>query len=148
MTEPNVGGIALLSKLLERTQADQLIALQHTLPTVMNHETARGARMARFAGAVSAPRSLHKFTLVPDWVCEVLSPSTSSHDTIVKMPRYLEAGVKWAWIIDPVAERLDIFRAGDGEWLEAGSHQGAGAARLEPFDAVELDLGPCWQAAG
>ncbi|MCB9730078.1 MAG: Uma2 family endonuclease [Deltaproteobacteria bacterium] len=86
------------------------------------------------------PGDSHKFTLIPDWVCEVLSPSTSSHDTIVKMPRYLEAGVKWAWIIDPVAERLDIFRAGDGEWLEAGSHQGAGAARLEPFDAVELDL--------
>jgi Uma2 family endonuclease len=74
----------------------------------------------------------------------VLSPSTSSHDTIVKMPRYLEAGVQWAWIIDPVAERVDIFRAGDGEWVEVGNHEGAGAARLAPFDAVEFDLGLCW----
>jgi Uma2 family endonuclease len=92
----------------------------------------------------SPPSDSHKFTLCPDWVCEVLSPSTTSYDTIVKMPRYLEAGVRWAWIVDPVAERVDVFQAGDGEWLAAGSHEGGGVARLSPFEAVGLDLGPLW----
>jgi Uma2 family endonuclease len=92
----------------------------------------------------SPPTDSHKFTLCPDWVCEVLSPSTTSYDTIVKMPRYLEAGVRWAWIVDPVAERVDVFQAGDGEWLAAGSHEGGGVGRLSPFEAVGLDLGPLW----
>lgn len=90
------------------------------------------------------PRDNHKFTLVPDWVCEVLSPSTSSHDTIRKMPRYREAGVEWAWLIDPVARRVDVFRAGDGEWVEAGFHEGGGRARLRPFEAIELDTWLWW----
>jgi Uma2 family endonuclease len=82
----------------------------------------------------------HKFRLAPDWVCEVLSPSTASRDTIIKMPLYLEAGVQWAWIIDPVARRVDVFKAGDGEWLHAGFGEDYGVVALAPFDAVELDL--------
>jgi len=90
------------------------------------------------------PPDTHKFTVVPDWICEVLSPSTASKDNIVKMPRYLEAGVQWAWIIDPVAQRIDVFRAGDDEWEEVGGFEGALVARIPPFDAVDLDLGPGW----
>ncbi len=100
-----------------------------------------GWRRERMA---APPVDDHKFTLVPDWVCEVLSPSTQSRDTIVKMPRYREAGVQWAWLIDPVARRVDVFKAGDGEWLEAGSHEGPGLVRLAPFDALALDAGLWW----
>jgi Uma2 family endonuclease len=100
-----------------------------------------GWRRERMA---TPPSDSHKFTLVPDWVCEVVSPSTLCHDTMVKMPRYLEAGVQWVWIINPVAQRVDVLRAGDGEWLPVGSHEGGGTARLEPFDAIELDLTPFW----
>lgn len=100
-----------------------------------------GWRRERMA---APPTDSHKFMTVPDWVCEVLSPSTASKDTIVKMPRYLEAGVAWAWLIDPVAKRVDVFRAGEGEWLEAGSFETDAVARIPPFDAVELDLGALW----
>lgn len=92
----------------------------------------------------SPPSDSHKFTVVPDWICEVLSPSTQSRDTIVKMPRYLEAGVQFAWLIDPVAHRVDAFMAGHGEWLEVGAHEGPGPVRLRPFEAVELDAEPWW----
>lgn len=90
------------------------------------------------------PVDTHKFTVVPDWVCEVLSPSTAGHDTIIKMPKYLEAGVAWAWIVDPVARRIDVYRADEGEWEEAGAIEGGGLVRLAPFDEVELDLTPLW----
>lgn len=104
----------------------------------------------------SPPMDSHKFTVVPDWVCEVLSPSTAGYDTIIKMPKYLEAGVQWVWIVDPVGRRIDVYRAGDGEWLEAGAYDGelvdevvrenggSRAARLAPFDEVELELGVLW----
>jgi Uma2 family endonuclease len=90
------------------------------------------------------PADSHKFTVVPDWVCEVLSPTTASYDAIIKMPKYLEAGVQWAWLVDPVAQRIDVFRAEGGVWVEAGAADGAGLFRLAPFEAVELDLGPLW----
>jgi len=86
----------------------------------------------------------HKFTLVPDWVCEVLSPSTAGRDTIIKMPLYLQAGVAWAWIVDPTAQRVEVYRAGDNEWLPAGALEGPGLITLPPFDTVELDLSPLW----
>ena len=92
----------------------------------------------------SPPADTHKFSLVPDWVCEVLSPSTAGYDTIIKMPRYLEAGVEWVWIVDPVGKRIDVYRSGEREWLEAGAFEGEGLARLAPFDEVEIDLGPVW----
>ncbi len=90
------------------------------------------------------PSNTHKMTVVPDWICEVLSPSTSSRDSIVKMPCYLAAGVKWAWIIDPANQRLDVFRAGEGKWEPVLGLEGDATGALPPFDAVELDLAPWW----
>jgi Uma2 family endonuclease len=48
------------------------------------------------------------------------------------------------WIVDPVAERIDVYRASDREWLEAGAFEGPGLARLAPFEEVELELAPLW----
>src|SRR4029077_16940085 len=53
----------------------------------------------------------------PDWVAEVLSPGTASHDKIVKCPVYERAGVRELWLVDPVERRLTLYR------LE-GSHYG------------------------
>lgn len=90
------------------------------------------------------PSDTHKFTLVPDWVCEVLSPSTASRDAIIKMPKYLEAGVQWAWIVDPIAQRVDVYRAGEGEWVEAGAIEGDGVLGLPPFEAAPIDFAVVW----
>jgi len=38
----------------------------------------------------------HKIELVPDWVCEILSPSTRSIDREIKMPQYARYGVLYA----------------------------------------------------
>lgn len=43
-----------------------------------------------------------------------------------------------------MARRVDAFEAGEGEWVEAGSHEGDGILRLRPFEALELDLGIVW----
>ncbi len=46
------------------------------------------------------PATAH-FTLAPDWVCEVLSPSTAAMDRADKLPIYARAGVEHAWLVDP-----------------------------------------------
>ena len=46
----------------------------------------------------------------PDWVAEVLSPSTASHDHTVKLPAYERAGVREVWLVDPRNRTLMIYR--------------------------------------
>jgi Uma2 family endonuclease len=85
------------------------------------------------------------FTLAPDWVCEVLSPATAVLDRKRKMPRYAEAGVRHAWLIDPQVRSLEVYRL-DGElWqLLVTFDEEDERVRAEPFDAVELDLRALW----
>lgn len=44
------------------------------------------------------------FTLAPDWVCEVLSPSTARLDRRRKLPIYARAEVEHVWLLDPALE--------------------------------------------
>lgn len=81
---------------------------------------------------------------VPDWVCEVLSPSTARTDKTVKMPVYARSGVPHLWLVDPLARTLDVFRLLEGSWVVAGLYEGNDKVRAEPFQAVEIDLGLLW----
>lgn len=49
-------------------------------------------------------------TVVPDWVCEVPSPSSRGFDSVIKMSAYADAGVEWAWLVEPGDLRVDVFR--------------------------------------
>ena len=69
------------------------------------------------------------FTQAPDWVCEVLSPSTQALDRTDKMPIYAEHGVGNAWLVDPLAKMLEVYRLDSGRWLQIGAW--AGDARVK-----------------
>lgn len=84
------------------------------------------------------------FDLAPDWVCEVLSPATARLDRIKKLPIYARHGVGHAWLIDPLAKTLEVYRLQDGLWLRIGAHEGDDRVRAEPFDAVEIEIGAWW----
>jgi Uma2 family endonuclease len=84
------------------------------------------------------------FDVVPDWVCEVLSPSTGLLDRAEKLPIYLVAGVSHAWLIDPQARTLEVFRAESGRWVLALASGGEQRVRAQPFDAIEIDLSVLW----
>jgi Uma2 family endonuclease len=84
------------------------------------------------------------FSLAPDWVCEVLSPSTERIDRALKLRIYAEAGVAHAWLVDPIQRTLEVLRLRDGAWVIAAVLTGDEAVRVEPFDAVELELGRLW----
>lgn len=46
----------------------------------------------------------------PDWIAEVLSPTTASHDQILKLPIYERAGVLEVWLVHPTDRTLTIYR--------------------------------------
>jgi Uma2 family endonuclease len=85
------------------------------------------------------------FELAPDWVCEVLSKSTETFDRDEKMPIYAREGVRFAWLIDPVARTFEAYTLERGRrWGEPQTFEGAARVRVEPFAAVEIDLSLLW----
>jgi Uma2 family endonuclease len=84
------------------------------------------------------------FTLAPDWVCEVISPSSASLDRVRKKHLYAREGVQYVWLVDPAACTLEVFQLHEGLWLEKGSWSGDERVRAEPFEALELELSALW----
>lgn len=84
------------------------------------------------------------FTVAPDWVCEVVSPSSARHDRVRKMPLYASFGVPFLWLIDPLVRVLEAYRLDGGRWVVEGSWGGAETVRVPPFDEVALELDRWW----
>ncbi len=82
--------------------------------------------------------------LAPDWICEVVSPSTARIDRARKMRLYAREGVAHLWLLDPIARTLEIYRLEDGRWVVAVTYGGDDAIRAEPFDAVALTMRRWW----
>jgi len=82
--------------------------------------------------------------LPPDWLCEVLSPSTARLDRVEKLQIYAQFEVPWVWLLDPIARTLEVFGLDRGHWrLEATFADDAKAA-APPFEAVALELDALW----
>jgi len=83
-------------------------------------------------------------TLAPDWVCEVISPSTASLDRVKKLAIYARAEVAHAWLADPLAHTLEVLRLDNGRWTIVATHAGDEVVRAEPFGEIELELRALW----
>lgn len=84
------------------------------------------------------------FELAPDWVCEVLSPSTTKIDRSDKLTIYAREKVKHVWFIDPIARLLEVLRLHGPRYEIFSTHKDEESVRAEPFDAVPLELGTLW----
>lgn len=93
------------------------------------------------------PGDLAFFTVVPDWVCEVLSPSTAAIDRVQKARIYAREGVRWRWTIDPIGKTLEADELRDGRWSSLGVWGPGEKPRVPPFDAIELELDAWWGSA-
>ena len=85
------------------------------------------------------------FTLSPDWVCEVLSPSTAGFDRVKKLEIYRREGVTHLWFVDPDGRTLEVLRLEGERFVVAQTFEGDDGVRAEPFDAIELELGALWR---
>lgn len=101
-----------------------------------------GWRRERMPEVPSAPY----LTLAPDWVCEVVSPSSSTIDRVRKPRIYAREGVAWIWIIDPVARSLEVLKLDGDSYRIVDAFEGDEPVRAAPFDAIELGLGLLWRA--
>ena len=88
-----------------------------------------------------SPWGRRPIDVVPDWICEVLSPSNEAHDRVKKRRLYAASGVPFYWLIDPAARTLEALRLADGTWVDAGSFDDEARAAIPPFDAIELEVG-------
>ena len=84
------------------------------------------------------------FPLPPDWVCEIVSPSTSSLDRVQKLSIYARERVAHAWLIDPLARTLEVLRLENARWTILATHEGRDVVRAEPFTEIELELPALW----
>jgi Uma2 family endonuclease len=84
------------------------------------------------------------FERPPDWVCEVLSPSTEKRDRSAKLSIYARERVPNAWLVNPVQRTVEVLRLTSGKWLTLAVHHDDQRVRAEPFDAIELDLAILW----
>jgi len=84
------------------------------------------------------------FTLAPDWVCEILSPSTERVDRGKKLRAYAAAGVAHAWLVKPSDRTFEVLRLREGVWTIVAVWEDTAVVRAEPFEAVELQLGRLW----
>ncbi|MEA3411115.1 MAG: Uma2 family endonuclease [Pseudomonadota bacterium] len=85
------------------------------------------------------------FELAPDWVCEILSPSTARTDRVIKMPIYARENVSHLWLVDPDARTLEVYRLHDqGRWLLHETLSDDDTVQQPPFEAISFCLGNLW----
>lgn len=84
------------------------------------------------------------FETAPDWVCEVLSPSTVRVDRTDKLAIYAAHGVVHCWLVDPDAKTLEVMALTGGKWLIAATFKDADPVAAPPFEAHTFALDVLW----
>ncbi|WP_437496364.1 Uma2 family endonuclease [Sorangium sp. So ce1099] len=103
-----------------------------------------GWRRERMPDALGSEDAPAHYDVAPDWICEVISPRTERVDRGKKMRIYRREGVRHAWLINPVAQTLEVYRLDDGRCYLLDTHEGDAVVRAEPFEAIELPLADLW----
>lgn len=83
-------------------------------------------------------------TLAPDWIGEVVSPSTEHIDRCKKLRIYAREGVAHAWLLDPLRRTLEVLALATSGLEQIEEHSGDSRVRARPFDAIELELQALW----
>jgi Uma2 family endonuclease len=84
------------------------------------------------------------FATAPDWICEVLSPSTRSKDREIKMPLYARYGVPHVWLIDPQSHTLETYELRGAEFAHMGTFGEDATPAAAPFEAAAFRIGDLW----
>ena len=87
-------------------------------------------------------------TVTPDWVCEVLSPSTRQLDRGGKRMAYAREGVSHLWFVDPDARMLEAFALREGQWVLIATLADDEPVSVPPFEAITFSLADLWPDRG
>ena len=75
----------------------------------------------------------------PDWLAEVLSPSTARHDRFRKLPAYERAGVPEVWLISPMERTVSIYLLEAGRYGPPTVLELKGRTPLTAVDGIAVD---------
>lgn len=81
----------------------------------------------------------------PDWVCEVLSPSTREHDLGSKSEIYARDGVSLLWFVDPEARTLLAYALTRKKWVQISTVSGEDIVSVPPFETLNIPLSRLWK---
>lgn len=88
------------------------------------------------------PWDVRPIEVVPDWICEILSPSNVADDRVRKRRLYATYGVAFYWLLDPLERTLEALRldasTSSKSWIEIGSYDHESVVRIAPFEAIEI----------
>lgn len=80
----------------------------------------------------------------PDWVAEILSPSTQKLDRTDKLSIYAEFRVGHCWYVDPGERTLEVFETAGTKWLLAAMFNDSDPVCAPPFAAHTFGLDRLW----
>ncbi len=82
--------------------------------------------------------------VAPDWVCEMVTPTTAAFDRTQTLPIYCREQVPYVWFIEPLARTLEAYLRGPERWELLACFCDDALVRVAPFDAIEFELGRLW----
>ncbi|NOQ35002.1 MAG: Uma2 family endonuclease [Methylococcaceae bacterium] len=85
------------------------------------------------------------FEITPDWVCEIISPSSVRRDRVTKMEIYARLGISYFWIIDPIAQTLEAYQLQNKHWVLLKSYADAEEIAIAPFAEYSFSLANLWE---
>lgn len=85
------------------------------------------------------------FEIVPDWVCEVVSPSSVRRDRVTKMAIYARLGIAYFWLIDPIAQTLEAYQLQERHWTLLASYADDQMVSVAPFAEHSFSLANLWE---
>ena len=88
-----------------------------------------------------SPWGKRPITVTPDWVCEILSPSSGQRKRVVKANLYAQYRVPFYWLIDPTQCIVEALELRDQVWVRVGAYDASAKADIPPFESVELEVG-------
>lgn len=93
---------------------------------------------------LATPSDLERLEQVPNWLCEVISPSTVAFVRARKLFSYARRQIRHIWIIDPEIQTLEVLRLDGETYRLVLVASGDSLVRAEPFDAIDLELRNLW----
>jgi Uma2 family endonuclease len=85
--------------------------------------------------------------VAPDWLCEVLSPSTKRLDRLEKLPIYARHAVKHCWFVDPLDKTLEVFILSGNTYIVGPTFTDGAPVTAPPFEVHTFDLSLLWDHA-
>jgi Uma2 family endonuclease len=99
-----------------------------------------GWRRERLPFLPNAPWS----DIAPDWVCEVVSPSTETIDRGRKLAIYAREGVSHLWLVNPLARTLEVYELSHSKWTLLQTSVSDEVIQAEPFGSISIEMSRWW----